>query len=205
MATKKKAKKASKRAVRKRSAPVRRKMHAKRAKAPRAPKMAGVKQLRVSGVKRSTGAHKLLGNMHVRNLLTEIAGEKALKVVGELTEPMSDEDLAVSAKTKISEVRAIMNKLHSARIASYSRTRNDEGWYTYTWDLCADRAHQLVAQRGAAKKDAAMSAKQDPLDYYVCPNCVEHGGKKFVFDRAVEIEFRCPECAEMLKYVEKKG
>ena len=155
--------------------------------------------------KPSRKALKLLENLHVRNMFTEIAGEKALKIAGELTEPLSDEDLSAASKIKISEVRAVMNKLHSFGVAEYSRTRSDEGWYTYTWKLCLDRAQKIISERSAQRKGAAGLRDGAVTDYYACPNCSERSGRKFCFENAVEIEFRCPDCSEMLKYVEKKG
>jgi len=147
---------------------------------------------------------KLLENTHIRNLFVELAGEKSLKVAGELTEPMSDETLANTTKTKISEVRAVMNKLHSVGVAAYARTRNDEGWYTYTWRLCLDKAQRMIADRNTEKRTAGEVRKADVADYYVCPNCFTRSGRKFGFEKATDAEFRCPECSEMLKYVEKK-
>ena len=147
---------------------------------------------------------KLLENTHIRNLFVELAGEKSLKVAGELTEPMSDETLANTTKTKISEVRAVMNKLHSVGVAAYARTRNDEGWYTYTWRLCLDKAQKIAADKSSERRTGALD-RMDVADYYVCPNCFDRSGRKFAFEKATEAEFRCPECSEMLKYVEKKG
>jgi len=145
---------------------------------------------------------KCLENAHIRNLLVELAGEKALKVVGELTVPMSDEELAASAKIKISDVRAVMNKLHSAGVAAYSRSKNDEGWFTYTWYLCADKLNEMVSEQ-SKKNDDIVQPEATSADGYICPICFERNKKRFSFEKAVEIEFRCPECSEMLKYVEK--
>jgi len=113
---------------------------------------------------------------------------------------MTDEDLAEAAKLRISEVRAVMNKLHSARVAAYSRTRSDDGWYTYTWDLCPDNAHKLLEERSAEK----CEEKTVTGEFYSCPNCFEHTSKTYGFADASDTEFRCPDCAEMLKFVEKK-
>ena len=140
----------------------------------------------------------------MKNLLVEIAGEKSLQVAGELSQPMTDEALAEAAKIKISEVRAVMNKLHSARLASYARTRNEDGWYTYTWSLALDQARKILEERGLVGKGQKAGAA-DLGDHYACPNCFAQTGKKFCFDKAAEAEFKCPDCSEMLRYVEKKG
>lgn len=156
---------------------------------------------RKPGLKAAHG--KRLADSHVMNLFLEVAGEKALHVAGELCTPMTDEDLAEAAKTKISEVRAVMNKLHSAGLATYSRARNEDGWYTYTWSLSLDQAKRLLEERGVVKRGPSPGSECG--EYYACPNCFAQSGKRFGFDKASENEFRCPECSEMLKFVEKKG
>ena len=150
-------------------------------------------------------AVRALENLHVRNLLTEVAGEKALKVVGEMTMPMSDEDIATCAGVKISEIRAVLNKLHAAGVAAYDRTRNDEGWYTYTWRLTMDNAFKMIEERQASdKRGVDRTHAEGAVDHYVCPICTTKTGVKLGFDQAVEAGFRCPDCSEMLHYVEKR-
>lgn len=149
-------------------------------------------------------ATKLLENKHVRNLLIELAGEKALKIAGELTEPMSDEGLAGAAKMKLSETRAVLNKLHAAGVAAYCRTRNNEGWYTYTWGLELMRAKRIIDERTAREKAAAQARLSDVGEYYACPRCFERTQARLKFEQAVEAEFKCPECLEMLQYVSAK-
>ena len=148
---------------------------------------------------------KHLENTHIRNLLTEVAGEKALKVAGEMTEPLSDEEIAKCAGAKISEIRAVLNKLHAAGIAVYDRTRNDEGWYTYTWRLTMDNAFRMVEEKkGSEKIGKAKNLMESATDHYRCPACFERTGARLNFEQAVEAGFRCPDCTEMLHYVEKK-
>lgn len=150
-------------------------------------------------------AVRALENLHVRNLLTEVAGEKALKVVGEMTTPMSDEDISKCAGVKISDIRAVLNKLHAAGVAAYDRTRNDEGWYTYTWRLTMDNAFRMIEERQASdKRSVDRTHAEGAVDHYVCPICTTKTGVKLGFDQAVEAGFRCPDCSEMLHYVEKK-
>jgi transcription factor E len=158
--------------------------------------------IRVAARKRPARRSSFLCDKCMSSLLVEIAGEKALEIAGELLAPMTDEDLAHATKIKISEVRAVMNKLHSARIASYSRTRNDEGWYTYTWVLCPDRAKEIITSR--ATKQASEHSAEDCGDFYSCPHCSVRGIRKFAFEKALEFDFRCPDCAEMLQYMEQQ-
>ncbi len=105
-----------------------------------------------SKARRSTISVKL-ADEHVRNLIMEIAGEKALAVAVALEEPLSDEDLAGSCKIKVSEVRAVLNKLHSYGLTSYERTRDKEsGWYSYIWRLSLGDINKILER----KKEVAV-------------------------------------------------
>ena len=191
------------------------KPHAKvsRARRPtRRPAKGSVRTMKATKVakaaKRNRTNLKLLENAHIRNLLTEIAGEKALKIVGEFTQPLSDEQLASRTRIKVSEVRAVLNKLHSAGIAYYDRTRDKEsGWFSYTWNIALTEAQKILEQRKEAERAARERklSEETSNDFYACPNCFAKSGTKLVFDKAMEAEFRCPECAGLLKYVERRG
>lgn len=154
--------------------------------------------------RRGREAVKLLENQHIRNLLIELAGEKAPKIAGELVEPMSDEELAGTVKLKLSETRAVLNKLHAAGIAAYARTRNNEGWYTYTWGLELTRAKRILDERSAKEKADVQARLSDVCEYYACPRCFERTKARLKFEQAVEAEFKCPECLGMLQYVDAK-
>ena len=195
----------------KRNAPSRRMVrrpakHARAAKRPlriaRKAVKAAVKAVRKPKAERRSG--RFLADQHVRNLLLEIAGEKALKVAGELTEPMSDEQLAGAAKIKLSETRAVLNKLHAVGIAAYARTRNNEGWYTYTWGLTLEKAKEILDERNAEARAAVQARLSDVSEYYACPNCFERTKARMKFEQAVEAEFKCPACLGMLQYVEAR-
>jgi len=172
----------------------------------RALRVKAQKPCKPKSVKRRVKGVEMLENGHVRNLLVELAGEKALKVVGEMTEPLSDEDISKCAGIKISEIRAVLNKLHAAGIAAYDRTRNDEGWYTYTWHLSEERTHEMLGERKAQEQQSAQERRvlESTVDFYSCPSCFKKTSSRLNFEQAVEAGFRCPDCAEMLRYAEKK-
>ncbi|MEW6329636.1 MAG: hypothetical protein AB1468_06010, partial [Candidatus Micrarchaeota archaeon] len=67
-------------------------------------------------------SNELLLNKHAREFLVQAAGENALCVMREITRPMSDERLAESCGLKVSDVRAVLNKLHNYGVVDYERT-----------------------------------------------------------------------------------
>src|SRR5271157_1722098 len=151
-------------------------------------------------VRRSAISGKL-AEEHVRNLILEIAGEKALSVAEALEEPLSDEDLASSCKIKVSEVRAVLNKLHSYGLTSYERTRDKEsGWYSYIWRLSLGDVNKILDKK---KEVAAVSGLDESFDFYTCSACKKGEGVMIPFEVAFENRFKCMDCGAPLVFVEK--
>jgi transcription initiation factor TFIIE subunit alpha len=150
--------------------------------------------------RRKIGTRKVreLKNAYVRDLLMEVAGEKALKIASGLGEPVTDEELAGFCKIKISDVRAVLNKLHSYGLATYRRTRDkDSGWYSYIWNLTLGNAPKRLEEKKAIA--AGESTYVSGAEYYVCD---KHGELKIPFEIAFENKFRCLECGSPLSFVE---
>ena len=141
-----------------------------------------------------------LADEHIKNLLLEVAGEKALAVACALEEPLSDEDLAGACKIKVSEVRAVLNKLHSLGLTSYERTRDKEsGWYSYIWRLSLGGVDKILNKmKGAPEAELDKS-----FDFYTCKSCKKAEGVMVPFEVAFEGKFKCLECGAPLFFVEK--
>lgn len=143
----------------------------------------------------------LLANAHTRQLLIEMAGENAIAVIREFTEDMSDSELARRVKIKVSEVRAVLNKMHSEGLVRYTRNRDKEsGWYTYIWSVNDGRMKGImgcVGGKGVQEGEAAGGAGGET---YVCKNC--GGGGRIPFEKAVVVLFRCSSCGSSLSYYE---
>jgi len=143
-----------------------------------------------------------LKDKYVKDLLMEVAGEKALKIAKGLGNPVTDEQLADFCKIKISDVRAVLNKLHSYGLATYERTRDKEsGWYSYIWNLTLDNAPKMLEERkrGEAVKIEGEAAYAG-AEFYTCE---KHGELRIPFEIAFENKFRCLECGSPLNFVEK--
>jgi transcription initiation factor TFIIE subunit alpha len=142
-----------------------------------------------------------LAEEHVRNLLLQIAGDKALIVAEALEEPLSDEDLAGACKIKVSEVRAVLNKLHLYGLTSYERTRDKEsGWYSYIWRLSLGDVHKFLEKGEKAK---SVVGGEESFDFYTCSACKKGEGVMIPFDVAFENKFKCLDCGAPLIFVEK--
>lgn len=150
---------------------------------------------------------KFLKKSNICSLVSELAGENAVRVLSGVVTPMSDEQIAAASKTKLSEVRAVLNKLHSVGLTTYERTKDkDTGWFSYTWNLSLHNAEEIIDTRKAAQAEATKIAEraEQVAEFFACPSCFKRTGEKHVFDKAAELEFRCPNCSELLKYVDRK-
>ncbi|MEM4389334.1 MAG: transcription factor [Candidatus Micrarchaeia archaeon] len=141
----------------------------------------------------------VLANRLVREFLVNLAGENALSVAAEATESMSDEDLARVCKLKVSDVRAVLNKLHYEGIASYERLRDKEsGWYSYIWTVNLEKIPQLLEERRRREAEEAKArlAMETAVDFYSCKKCGRK--EKYTFEQAADLLFKCGKCGRVL-------
>lgn len=144
----------------------------------------------------------LLANRLVRQFLLQTAGENALKIVKEITQEMSDEDLARSCKLKVSDVRSVLNKLHGCGVAKYNRIKDKEtGWYSYIWNIDPDQVIKVVDDEKAKKiSEKADQAGEQTFDFYNCEKCKD--SEKITFEVAMDSWFKCTGCGSQLTHVE---
>lgn len=147
----------------------------------------------------------LLANAAVRSCLIEAAGENTINVLREFTTELSDEELAKKAKMKVSDVRIVLNKLHSLGMAQYARSRDkDSGWYSYVWRLDEGK-----------EKEILMPVYQNKIEEkFIGEKCAEGGDKYFCvgcgvgsvvgFDVAMDRQFKCVNCGCDLNFFEKR-
>lgn len=162
---------------------------------------------RISGRKQRTIASQkgyfkhyeaLLNNADIRQTFINVAGENAIMIIREFRGQMSDDELAMKTKIKVSEVRAVLNKLHSFGLVEYVRHRDkDSGWYSYVWKINSEKAHTLISSL-----DVGESATSLPGEHYHCQCC--SATDLFHFDKAYDLSFKCPSCGNGLSYFEKK-
>lgn len=141
----------------------------------------------------------LLANPVVRQHLIDLAGENTLAVIREFEKEMSDEELARRTKIKVSEVRAVLNKMHCAGLVNYLRNRDkDSGWYSYIWKVNQAKMEALMPKEAGEETENA----DDGGEFYVCHACSPQ--KTVPFDRATELLFRCESCGASLEFLEPK-
>ncbi|MFA5107925.1 MAG: hypothetical protein WC492_00105 [Candidatus Micrarchaeia archaeon] len=145
----------------------------------------------------------LLKDPRIRKWLVQMIGEHSIHVIKEFSHELSDEDIAKKSDLRASDVRVVLNRLHSHGLANYSRNRDkNSGWYSYMWRLDNAHAQELYEAVQKMSQEREESLLREGMEYYFCPD--EGKNALISFDVASEKGFRCANCGKMLEYFEKK-
>lgn len=179
---------------------------------PHPPKMGGAKNDSAPkpkfGAMNKVWCTQLLVNADTRHLLIQAAGEHAIHVIQEFTTELSDEEIAKKAHIRSSDVRVVLNKLHSFGLATYSRSRDkNSGWYSYVWRLNNEHVHDLVnemrsqiegGERTVASEIGTPGAKSETGEAYYCKSCGPN--RRLPFETASGLLFKCDQCGSNLEF-----
>ncbi|MDO8339678.1 MAG: hypothetical protein Q7T16_03405 [Candidatus Burarchaeum sp.] len=178
------------------SRPISKKIIASKAK----PKKIVVQKLAPSQKAAAKCVKKLIVEPIIANSLLSLAGENATSVLGQMEGAMSDEEIARACKFKVSEVRAVLNKLHAQGIAVYERTRDrDTGWYYYKWSANVGAIERMLDENVKSEKMATEQRLkyENACNMYSCDKCMQ---EKYPFETALDYLFKCPQCGSPLEY-----
>ncbi len=134
----------------------------------------------------------------------EVSGERGLHVAQTLGDGATDEKIEKKTKLKVAEIRSTLNQLHQHGIVEYTREKNmSNGWFTYTWKINPDRAMRnlLTAKKREHEKLRAKMASEETVLFYKCRKAC----MRLDFDKAMERQFRCPECNGKMAYAQNQG
>lgn len=132
----------------------------------------------------------------VKDLLDTIGGGDAVilvKVCENNRKGTTDEDISKKMKTRVTEIRTVLNKLHYRGIAEYQKSRNPKtGWYNYTWEIKKKRIAELVMEQQNEVLERLMKKRNLETEYslFDCIKCNERAP----FEIAAEYNFICPTC-----------
>ena len=136
----------------------------------------------------------------VKDFLDTLGGEEAVKLVKvceRKRKDFTDEDVSKQMNLKVTEVRAVLNKLHYRGIACYQKSRNQKtGWYNYTWVIRKDRLAELIGEQQKENLIKLEDKRNIETDYnlFDCNECNE----RLPFEIAAEYNFICPACGGIL-------
>ena len=146
-----------------------------------------------------------LSNKVLQEAISEIAGEDVIPLVNLLKNKknVSEFKLADDLKEGVNVVRNKLYRLHDANLVSFIRKKDKKkGWYIYYWTFNIKRIKFLLLalkkQRLSKLKERLEREKEN--QFYLCENeCM-----RLDFDQAMNFEFKCPECGQLVNLEDNK-
>lgn len=141
----------------------------------------------------------------IEQILVTILGEEGLPLVNELLgkENISEFDLAAKIKEDIKRVRKMLYILYNHNLVEFTRKKDKQkGWYIYYWTLLPEsiRFSYFKSKRDLLERLKSLLDKESKELFFGCPNkCV-----RLNFDQAMDFEFHCPECGELINQEDGK-
>jgi transcription initiation factor TFIIE subunit alpha len=107
---------------------------------------------------------------------------------------------------KLNTVRKTLYKLYSGKLAQFRRIRDKStGWFIYYWWHEFDLFEEILMEKRRlmeSKLRERLKFEEDNF-FFVCKDC-QDSNNKFNFDRAFELNFRCPDCGGQLEAQDNK-
>jgi transcription initiation factor TFIIE subunit alpha len=107
---------------------------------------------------------------------------------------------------KLNSVRKTLYKLYSEKLAQFRRIRDKStGWFIYYWWNEFDLLEEILI----GKKNMLDTKLRERLNFeennyfFFCTSCQDKN-KKYNFDEAFELNFRCPDCGSPLTAQDNK-
>ncbi len=164
------------------------------------------KYLKVLSLSISFPSTMRLTSKKIEEILALIIGEEGLPLVRELQgkENISEFDLATKIKKDIKVVRKMLYLLYNQNLVEFTRKKDKQkGWYIYYWTLLPEsiRFNYFKMKRDLLEKLKALVEQEEKELFFTCPNkCV-----RLDFDQAMDFEFHCPECGELIVQDDSKA
>ena len=139
-------------------------------------------------------------------LVSKIAGPESLRLLRLMynKENLSEFDLAEHLKVNINQARHSLYELQKHNLISSTRKKDKEkGWYVYYWTFNNKNARDLLLELKSRRLKMLEKQvdREKSGDYMVCPE----GCVTVPVDDAMDTDFRCPTCEEMLEYRRDEG
>jgi len=107
---------------------------------------------------------------------------------------------------KLNSVRRTLYKLYSEKLIQFRRIRDKStGWFIYYWWNEFDLLEEILIE----KKNLLDAKLRERLNFeesnyfFFCTSC-QNKNKKYNFDDAFELNFRCPDCGSPLEAQDNK-
>ena len=145
------------------------------------------------------GDMKKASQTSVELAITKIAGEELLPIVKILNsnKVIAEHKLAEKANQEVNQTRTMLYKLQQANLVSFTKKKDrKKGWYIYYWSLKKDILKRLESELGK-RKELQLEKKEAHERGKTTFKCTI-GCTHVSLEDAMDLEFRCPECGELM-------
>lgn len=141
-----------------------------------------------------------LSNQVIEDTIADVAGPDVVPIVKLLKSKknVSEFRLAEMIKEEVNIVRNMLYRLYKLNLVSFTRRKDKKkGWYIYYWTLNPKQLKYVVIQNKKEKVEKLKSRleRETGNPFFMCENeCM-----RLEFDTALNYEFKCPECGELME------
>lgn len=141
----------------------------------------------------------------MEKIVVEVVSEEALPIIKYLhgKKRISEFVITEELDIEIHRTRFLLYKLLEHNLVTFIRKKDKiKGWYICYWDLNEAAVEQLdkKLRTQKIKKLKERLEREEGNQFYMCRNaCV-----RMDFERAMEFNFKCPECGEIMHPVENQ-
>ena len=142
-----------------------------------------------------------MSDKEIEMLIREIAEDEGVKLYLALRKKKdySEFKLAEKIDADINKTRNLLYKLHNFNLASFIKKKDQKkGWYIYYWTFNDEEAKRLSEKFRKNKSELLklQLSQEKEKSFFMCKNRC----RRIEFEDAVENNYKCPECGEMLEY-----
>src|SRR3989338_4626983 len=132
-------------------------------------------------------------------LVKEVVGDEVVQLLRVLgaKRNVSEFKLAEKLKLNINQVRHLLYKMHEHNLVTSTRRKDKKkGWYIYYWTFHVQEAKALLTIHQQTKLERLKKelVEESTQDHFICKSeCL-----RLTPEEALENEFKCPECGEVM-------
>jgi transcription initiation factor TFIIE subunit alpha len=130
-------------------------------------------------------------------------GEDAVRVVEALkgVHEITDNEVADKTQIRLNLVRKELYRLYDHSIVALRRSRDKEtGWFVFNWRFQLDQLEGFILNQ----KRCVLGKLETRLEYeksHEFYSCQTPGCKRFPFEEAFELLFKCPACDKPMMHI----
>ncbi len=141
----------------------------------------------------------------IDDVISHLVGEDVVPLVSLLKDKknVSEFKLAEDLNLSVNQIRNMLYRLHKYNLVDFTRKKDKKkGWYIYYWTLVPDNLREIIVRYKIQKLEEfknRLKSEEENI-FFVCPNACT----RLKLETAMEHNFKCPECGELLKQQDNK-